>query len=239
MSLHQNSSTPGSETEEAGNTYRHLPRRYFDYGSKQGSVEVSYESTHSRVGVFGIQAKPKQMCLDTNTDHKISGFSHQLSEDDNISTGRQTPQGKEGMQAPLQQEMCECSGAGPLDRPTVIDNPSCERRSPPLPSTAEIMSQDFIDFSRKLRSSDRNHRGSEGRSHLVDGQTPALQRSLSCPTLSRHDNHDRCFKVWMECNRPVHEDRRSVDKGRKNCTHQPSGNEGSTVSSVNVRLKEK
>ena len=238
-SLHQNSSTSGSEIEEAGYTYCHLPRRYFDYGSKQGSVKVSHESTRSRIGVLGVQAKPKQMCLDTDTDHRISGLSHQLSEDDNISTGRQTPQDKERMQTPLQQETCDCSGAGPLDRPTFVDDSSCERRPPPLPSTAEVTSQDFIDLSRKLRPSGRNHGGSEGRPHLVDGQTPTLQRSLSCPTLSRHDNHNRCFEVRMGCDRSGCEDRRSVDNGRKNCTHQFSGNEGGTVSSADVCLKEK
>lgn len=131
-SLHQNSSTSGSKTEKAGHTHRNLPRRYFDHGSNQGSAKVPHESTCSGMRVFGHQAKPREVCLDTNTNDRISKFSHKLGEHDNISTRQQTVEGEERMQVPVQQEMCYSSRSGSHDRLTLINDPSCECHSCPL-----------------------------------------------------------------------------------------------------------
>ena len=72
--------------------------------------------------------------------------------------------------------------------------------------------------------------------NLVDRQAPVLQRSLSCPTIGGHDNHNRCVPIGMGCNRPVHQDWRRVDEGREESSHQPAGNESSAVRLTDVRF---
>ena len=68
------------------------------------------------------------------------------------------------------------------------------------------------------------------RSSVVDRTPARIQRSPSCPTLSRHGIDNRCLKIWLGSNRSGMQYRGYVDSGQENSLHKLPGDESSSIS---------
>ena len=63
-----------------------------------------------------------------------------------------------------------------------------------------------------------------------------IQRSPSCPNLSRHGIDNRCLEIWLGSNRPGMQYRGYVDSGQENTPHKLPGDESSSISLADLRL---
>lgn len=62
-SLHQDSTSLGSEIEEARDSHHYLPGRYFDYGTDPGITQVTHGDNSPGIGETGLQVKNHKKCV--------------------------------------------------------------------------------------------------------------------------------------------------------------------------------
>lgn len=140
------------------------------------------------------------------------------------------------MQAHNQQEISDSSTPSPLDRAAVIDSTGSQCGTPPLPRSSEVVPESSAEVLRELQSQDTCRRRGRSRSSVVDRTPVRIQRSPSCPNLSRHGIDNRCLEIWLGSNRPGMQYRGYVDSGQENTPHKLPGDESSSISLADLRL---